>query len=197
MIYQPGKASQSLWDFFCKQEANVFELPISSIEDVRQNMEALQQSVETNNIDLVVASDFNAFLALALPAEVKKLVICPVIDPQKDSVFRLGTRVVFSEEDYKYMRAIRRIVNGYISVMRKRNTYAIFLPFYDHANQHGIYELKYGHKNITNWTDYTGRGKRSMEHIKGNKSKDYFQALDANTHQIISSFSINENNIGG
>lgn len=211
VLYTPEKASESLGYYFLnivgealreKGMGEVHTQPVVLAEEVRYNMEKVRQIVEQKHIDFVVAVGFNAFLALALPANIKKLVVCPIIDPLADTGLRLSTRCVFSNEDYKYMRELRKVVNGYISVERKQNTFAIFIPGYDHENQHEIYECKYGHKNFTNWTDYTGRPSKekpykvgkdgklipNREEIGLNKRDDFWNAVDVNLKTVLSSF---------
>ena len=210
VVYAPQKASESLGYYFLnevgqtlreKRMGEVYTMPIVLAEEVRYNMDKMRQIIEQKHIDLVVAAGFNAFLALSLPAEIKKLVICPVIDPLVDTALRLSTRCVFEDEDYKYMRQLRRDVNGYITLERKRNTFAIFIPCYDHENQHELFERKYGHKNIKNWVDYTGKPSKkpykigadgrltpNRDEVGINKRDDFWNAVDDNLKTVFASF---------
>lgn len=211
VVYTPKKNDECLAHYFGyivgpelreKGIGEVHTLPLVVIEEVRYNMERIRKTVEEKHIDLVVAAGFNAFLALALPSNVKKLAVHPVLDPLADSDLKLSTRCVFSDEDYKYMCQLRRVVNGYITLERKRNTFAIFIPCYGRANQHEIFERKYGHVSIKNWADYTGRkaeGKGYKINANGklvpnreeageDKWKDFHNAIDVNLKNILSSF---------
>ena len=116
VLYRQGKADEAIREYFrnqvepqseASQTGHVYELLMQDIEQIRQNMEQLQKFVEENHLDLLVAAKFNAFLTLALPAEVKKLVICPIVDPLVDKKLDLAMRVLM---DYSYMRNLRRIV---------------------------------------------------------------------------------------
>ena len=194
VLYHQGKADEAIREYFRNQvepqldaskTGHVYELPLQEIEHIRQNMEQLQKYVEEKHINLVVAAKFNAFLALALPAEVKKLVICPIVDPHADGKLNLAMRVL---TDYNYMRSLRRIVCGYITILRKRNTYAIFIRGrVGIERQQDIFVKKYGHKNISNWMDFACLTPRGMK-TEQVAEYDYRRALEQNFAKIISIF---------
>lgn len=194
VLYRRGKADEVIREYFRDQvepqldaskTGHVYELSMQGIEQIRQNMEQLQKYVEEKHIDLVVAAKFNAFLALALPAEVKKLVICPIVDPLVDRKLNLAMRVLM---DYSYMRSLRRIVCGYITIPRKRNTYAIFIRGHvGMERQQDAFVKKYGHKNISNWTDFACLTPRGMK-TEQVTEYDYRRALEQNFAKIISNF---------
>ena len=194
VLYRQGKADEAIREYFRNQvepqldaskTGHVYELPLQEIEHIRQNMEQLQKYVEEKHIDLVVAAQSNAFLALALPAEVKKLVICPIVDPLVDRKLDLAMRVLM---DYRYMRSLRRIVCGYITILRKRNTYAIFIRGHvGIERQQDVFVKKYGHKNISNWTDFVCLTPRKLIwNTEQVAAYDYRRALEQNFVKIIS-----------
>ena len=196
VLYHQGKADEAIREYFRDQvepqleaskTGHVYELFMQGIEQIRQNMEQLQKYVEEKHIDLVVAAKFNAFLALALPAEVKKLVICPIVDPLVDRKQNLAMRVLM---DYSYMRSLRRMVCGYIPISRKRNTYAIFIRGQvGIERQQNIFVKKYGHKNISNWTDFVCLTPSRLIWFPDQVAAyDYRRALEQNFAQIISTF---------
>ena len=195
VLYHQGKVDEAIRKYFRDQvepqleaskTGHVYELFMQGIEQIRQNMEQLQKYVEEKHIDLVVAAQFNAFLALALPAEVKKLVICPIVDPLVDRKQNLAMRVLM---DYSYMRSLRRMVCGYIPISRKRNTYAIFIRGQVGIGQQNIFVKKYGHKNISNWTDFVCLTPSRLICFPDQVAAyDYWRALEQNFAQIISTF---------
>lgn len=196
VLYRQGKADEAIREYFRNQvepqldaskTGHVYELSMQGIEQIRQNMEQLQKYVEEKHINLVVAAKFNAFLALALPAEVKKLVICPIVDPLVDRKLDLAMRVLM---DYRYMRNLRRIVCGYIIILRKRNTYAIFIRGHvGIERQQDVFVKKYGHKNISNWTDFVClTPSRLIWNAEQVLEYDYRRALEQNFVKIISNF---------
>ena len=196
VLYRRGKADEVIREYFRDQvepqldaskTGHVYELSMQGIEQIRQNMEQLQKYVEEKHIDLVVAAKFNAFLALALPAEVKKLVICPIVDPLVDRKLNLAMRVLM---DYSYMRSLRRIVCGYITIPRKRNTYAIFIQGHVGVErQQNIFVKKYGHKNISTMAEFVClTPSRLIWNTEQVLEYDYRRALEQNFVQIISTF---------
>ena len=160
VIYASKKEEQALLDYIRhdiqpllqeKKSGEVYEMTFSKDDSPRVIMSQLEQCIQTKGIDLVVADNLNSLYVLALPAEIKKIVVNPILDPFKIKQLSLILRVLYSNEDFTYLRGLRRIATGYINLTRKRNTFALFIPFYAKAFQREIYIKKYGHKDMQNW----------------------------------------------
>lgn len=201
VIYASQKEEQALLDYIRqdiqpllqeKKLGEVYEMEISNDDSPRVIMSELEQCIQTKGIELVVADNLNSLYALALPADIKKIVINPILDPFKLKKLNLILRVLYSDEDFKYLRSFRRIAIGYINLTRKRNTFALFVPFYQKAYQREIYVKKYGHKDIQNWVS----AKPNLLPIKmeGNglaehKYLDYYRTLEKYFKTILLSLS--------
>ena len=203
VVYTPKKTDESLATAILytlpKERYQVNTMPIIP-EEIISNLDTLRQSVEDEEIDLVIAAEFNAFQVLALPPKVKKLVICPIIDPLEAPELQLSSRVIV--DDYNYMLQLRTVVCEHVNMARKRNTFAIFIPCYDMPKQHEIFESKYGNEENKNWIDYTGRkaeGKLykitkdgkfviNREEAGENKWSDYNDVIDEHLLKVLSSY---------
>lgn len=92
-----------------------------------EKFEWLQKIVQNRHIDIIIASGQNALLAMALPPQIKKIVVNPLLLPNKIGTRELLNATEFSHKDMICYRYVQRIVRGgYIPVARRTTVQAIF-----------------------------------------------------------------------
>ena len=133
----------------------------------------LTRIVQAENIDLVIAFGQNALHALTLPEKVKKIVVNPLLRPDKIVELNMLNMVNLSKEELICLRHIGHLaVGGYISLARRRSTHAIFIPDWVRWNHFEYYLTKYDpKKSLHNWT-YDSR-KISPKHDDGYSHIEY------------------------
>ena len=111
---------------------------------LQQRLHWLEQKVREEQIDVVIATGKNAVIAMALPDDMKRIVINPILRIAEVGEVGLLDRVFLSAKERAYKRHLEYLAcGGYIRKARRLNTYAIFMPYLVSWDQSSLFLAKY------------------------------------------------------